>query len=288
MNKKLYENLESWTEKDLEYLPEEEDDFYEYKSSRIISKSFDELKKKISVAASAFWNSGGGVLIVGVDNKGKIDGGIPKTINKQALRDWVDQIILKENPLGTYKIKIIERKGESSLINPDKAVLIILFERSYDVHMAYDYKYYIRSGAHSNPANNFLVEALRSRRGLLKPLLRGLLKFSQHKPHVVQLVILTLNDATALDVKITFNPLPKALEEYYKDKFPLEIPAIDKSNPFIMDLYVFGIKTKTFGERPVKLVLNYSDIIGNNFKYSQIISPELNLSPMLIENSKNK
>jgi len=281
MSKKLYENLESWTEKDLAYLPEEEDDFHEYKSSKI-SKSFDGLKKKISIAASAFWNSGGGVLIVGVDGKGKIDGGIPKTVNKQSLRDWVDQIILKEDPLGTYKIKTIERKGKSSLINVDKVVLIILFKRSFDVHMAYDYKYYIRAGAHCYPANHFIVEALRSRRGLLKPILKGLLRFSQQKPNVVQLVILTLNDAVALDVKISFDPLPKALDEYHKDKFPLEIPAIDKNNPFIMDLYVFGIKTKTFGKNTVKLFLDYSDIIGNNFKYSQIISPDLNLGPMVI------
>jgi len=279
MNKKIYKEIANWAEKDLVNLPSEEDDFYEYKSSRI---TFKALKKKISIAASAFWNSGGGVLIIGVDNNGKIDGGISQSINNQKLRDWLDQVFLTVNPIGQYKINVIQNEGINSLIDKDKVVIIILFEESYDVHMAYNYKYYIRTGAHSNPANHFLVEALRSRRGLMKPLLKGVLKLSENKPNVVQLVILALNNSVALNVKLSFNPLPISFEEYFKEKFPLTIPAIDKDNPFTMDLYVFTITKKTFGENPVELILKYNDIAGNKFKEKQIIDPSLNLGPMLI------
>lgn len=283
MSEKLLKNIESWKEEDLINLPAEEDDFFEYKSSKIITKTFKELKNEISKAASAFLNSGGGIFIAGVDKKGKIDGGIPKNINRQPLRDWVDQVISTTvNPFGVYRINIIERDKKNSLIDEDKVVLIIIFNSSFEIHMAYDHKYYIRAGAHSNSANHFLVEAIRARRGLQKPLLRGILRFCDRKPNVVQLVILALNNLAALNIKTSFNPMPRAFEEHYKDKFPLNIPAIDNSNPFIMDLFVFGIKSKTFGDNPVNLILEYNDIVGNKFKYKQIIDPSLNLGPMLI------
>jgi len=283
MQEKLLKNIENWNEKNLSNLPEEEDDFFEYKSSSIVANSFKELKNKISKEASAFLNSGGGVLIVGVNDEGKIDGGIPKSVNRQSIRDWVDQVISATVvPPSKYKLNIIERRAKNSLIYKDKVVLIIIFYPGYEIHMAYDKKYYIRSGAHSNPANHFLIEALRARRGLQKPLLKGLLRFSDKKPNVVQLVISALNDAPAIDVKLSFDPLTKTFKEYYSDKFPLEIPAIDKNNPFVMDLLIFGNISATFGKTPIKLILEYTDIAKNKYQYNQTIDPSLCLGPMSI------
>ncbi|GAA5531590.1 ATP-binding protein [Herpetosiphon gulosus] len=89
-----HKQIEGWTEEDLLRLPSEENDHYEYKSSQI---PMDRLKEKISIAASAFWNSGGGFFIVGIDDTGHIDGGIAKTVGRQKLPDWIDQILLGLN-----------------------------------------------------------------------------------------------------------------------------------------------------------------------------------------------
>jgi predicted HTH transcriptional regulator len=75
-----YENVTTWNESSLSGIPKRETDQYEYKSSLIRNdKKFSEkLKEDICTAASAFWNTGGGFLIVGIDGKtATVDGGIP-------------------------------------------------------------------------------------------------------------------------------------------------------------------------------------------------------------------
>jgi hypothetical protein len=62
---------------DLGSLPASEDDKFEYKSSATAMLA---LRDKIGKAASGFWNSGGGVFVVGVDGTRKPDGGIAKTV----------------------------------------------------------------------------------------------------------------------------------------------------------------------------------------------------------------
>ena len=58
------------------FLPDAEDERHEYKSS-VIEKneksSNKSLGDKIAKAASGFWNSGGGLFVVGVDDNGKPD-----------------------------------------------------------------------------------------------------------------------------------------------------------------------------------------------------------------------
>ena len=68
-------------DEDLSKLPTEEDDWHEYKSSSTKDK---ELGKKISAAASGFWNSGGGLFVVGVDGNGKPDGVISINVGRQS------------------------------------------------------------------------------------------------------------------------------------------------------------------------------------------------------------
>lgn len=279
------EIINNWEEDDLKNIPIEENDNYEFKSSRINLK---DLKKEISIAASAFWNSGGGLLIVGF-YKGNIDGGIPSTVGNQEIRDWVDQAISLNEPLGLYNIKTIKRKNDNSLIEDDKSVLIIAFPISnHAPHMAYDKKYYIRAGAHSYPASHFIVEAIRTRRNLVLPKLKGLLKFKSNNSRVVQLLIVSLNDSPSIDVNIGFDDFPIIFHEDQKNRFPIEIPLIDKNNPFIMDFYIYGMAKKTFGENPIKLILKYKDILDKNYEEFQIIDPKKCFTPITISDLKNK
>lgn len=272
-----YTLVEEWTEDHLSSIPDGETDYYEYKSSLI---SFERLKKEITVAASAFWNSGGGIFIAGVDDTGKVDGGIFAEVGNQKLRDWADQVLSHVEPTGPYAINAIEPNPTPSAIENGKAVLVIAFGESANApHMAPDYRYYVRAGTHSLPAGHFLVEAIRSRRGLHHPFLRGLLRLSSSKTNIVELVVLAANDATALDVQIKFDPLPKVFRDM-PDQFPLVVPIIDRENPFTMDLLSRHGIQETLGEVPVYLELTYSDVAGNSFRERQLLDPHRNLSPV--------
>lgn len=274
-----YRFIENWTEEDLLALPQGETEYFEYKSSKT---PLDKLKDKISIAASAFWNSGGGVFVAGVNNAGKIDGGIPSNVARQNIRDWVDQILTSVEPIGNYSIKAISNETDNSLIQDNSVVLVVSFGESIVApHMAHDKKYYIRAGAHSGPASHFLVEAIRGLRGLQKPVLRGLLKMHDEKSYIVELVILALNQP-ALNVELSFEPLPKIFAKHtaFGDKFPLRIPIIDRNYPFRMDISMFPGGTQVFGDDPISLKLNYQSLTGEKFSEEQILDPSRNMPPM--------
>ena len=275
-----YTLIEEWTEDHLSTIPDTETDYYEYKSSQT---PLERLKHKIYVAASAFWNSGGGVFIAGVDDNGQIDGGIPARVGGQKLRDWADQVLAQVEPVGPYTVKAIEAAQLNSRIRPDCAVLVIAFGESASApHMGPDYRYYVRAGAHSMPAGHFLVEAIRSRRGLHKPFLRGLLRLHENKTHAVELAIISANDATALDVQVSFDPFPASLEEI-KEFFPLRVPIIDRDNPFAMDIFHLYKVRDRVGDQRIFLELQYQDVAGQTFHERQELDPIRSLSPVRIE-----
>ena len=267
-----YESIKEWNYENLKDIPSEESNAFEYKSSRI---PFDYLKNKISIA--------------GVNDNGIIDGGIPRIKGRQSIRDRADNAIRQTEPLGPYEILVIEHDDSTTDIDEDKVVLVIrFFESSIVPHMAYDKKYYIRAGAHSDGATHFQVEALRSLRQFTKPNIRGVMRYHPNKPDVEELVIISLNDAVALDTKQTFEPLPLLLKRSFGDCFPLKIPVIDRHNPFRLEISLFGHRTKTFGEEPVKLILQFNDVMGNEYTVEQMISPHKNLQPMAIGKGVNE
>lgn len=273
-----YRAVESWEEADLDQLPSEETDRYEYKSSQT---SIEKLKHKIAIAGSAFWNSGGGVFIAGVSNHGIVDGGIPDQVGRQSVRDWADQVLARVEPSGPYAIKLISAGTERSAIKQGNAVLVISFGESFNPpHMAPDNKYYIRAGAHSVPASHYLIEAIRARRRLQYPLLRGVLRMHPQKTRVVQLAILNLSDAPALNVELTLEPLPKKLEEHFAALFPLLIPVISREQPFAMDISIWSLGSEVFGDEPVSLRLRYIDVAGRQFVDEQTVDRKKNIGPM--------
>lgn len=274
--------VDSWTEDDLDELPNGETDDYEYKSSKIYEGSHyrSELDHKITKAASAFWNTGGGILVVGVDDNGLVDGGIPYHIGKQKLRDWVDIVLSRLTPVGPYTVKTIKPEKEDSKINPGHVVLVIAFGESFDLpHMAPDNRYYVRTGAHSNPANHYIVEAIRARRGLRRPMLRALLRENPQKPGIVELVVLATNDLPALNVHVNFDPLPSHLLDQFPDRFPLLVPIIDRANPFRMDIATVRRLDYWLGDNPFDVVLSYEGVRGTNFDERQWIEPHRSVGP---------
>ncbi len=280
MDDRRYLEVQHWTENHLFTLPPGETDYYEYKSSLI---PLERLKSEICVAASAFWNTGGGLFLAGIDDDGHIDGGVPVEVGTQRLRDWVDQVLAHVEPIGPYTIRTIEAERPDSAIQAGHAVLAIGFGESHQApHMAPDFRYYVRAGTHSLPSGHFLVEAIRSRRGLHRPFLRGLLRMHPNKGNTVQLLVLAVNDVPALDVELRLSPLPQKFTGI-ADRFPLKVPIIDRENTFAIDFFNLYSVNKIFDkDQPVYLDLSYCDVAGRRFTYSQPLDPFRSLSTVRI------
>ena len=252
--------------KALPTLPEHEDDRHEYKGSQISPPS---LKTEIEKAASAFWNSGGGTLFVGIDDNGKPDGGILPTVGNGPMQDWVHRVLHGVLPTGKYSIDLYKR--EEGIVS-GRCVLGIEFAESRQIpHMAPDHRYYIRAGAHSWPASHYIVEALWARRRFTRPNLVHTLRFKPDYADIVQLGIIDLADEPALDVSVTLNPVPLLWSSSDPtNPFPLVVPLVDRGNPFFMDLVVCGMQDRDLG-KDVHLKIEYQDTTGSRFTYDRLL-----------------
>lgn len=259
-----------------EFLPSAEDDRHEYKSSAI--KNDKELGDKIAKAASGFWNSGGGLFVAGVDGNGKPDGGISLNVGRQSRRDWIDQVISQVTPKSAYAVHSIEDKGCGCNIEPGKAVFLIGFgESEIGPHMANDHRYYIRAGAHTVSANHFIVEAIHARRGLRTPLLSHLVRRKPGKISVIQLGIVVLNAAAAINVSIKIDALPKIFTSHLDEKLSLQIPIISEQFPLFFD--ICRIRPGSQELPPFEINLTYSDMANRTYQQSFEVDIDRQLGP---------
>lgn len=262
--------------KDLASLPDQEDERHEYKSSSI--KDAD-LADKIARAASGFWNSGGGLFVAGVNGAGRPDGGIAVGVGRQCRRDWVDQAVSRTSPCARYTVKCIEDDGAGVNISKGNTVVLIGFAASDSgPHMAPDNRYYLRAGAHTVPASHFLVEAIHARRGLLAPILSHAVRRKPEGGGVLQLGIVCLNNAPALDVEIYMDPLPRWLEQWGR-KLPLVIPVISKEVPFYFDFHILTLSKDP--EPAFQVTLKYRDLAGRTHDQSLAVDVDKHMGPSL-------
>jgi Putative DNA-binding domain len=261
---------------DLTNLPSVEDDEFEFKSS---ATPISELGKKLACAASGFANSGGGIFVAGVDGHGDADGGLPTSIGRQVLRDWVDQIIHQVEPTPMYELNLFEDSNGRGSINPNCSVLVVAFKEShYGPHMAPDHRYYIRAGAHTVPARHFIVDSLWAKRHSAKPRLIHTFRVKPENHQVVQLGIVSLTSVPAIDVEISISPLGELLKDL-ADYFPLFVPVIDPTTPFYFDVSTWTMIKERFGEN-VHLTLKYLDLSGNTYIYEAELNIERSFGPM--------
>lgn len=153
-----------WTEADIEALPAEEPDIFDRKSGRLFddqAKFLDALAK----ALSAFANSGGGSLILGVEDDGSFTG-VQSTVGRTSMRDWLEQKIpsLLDYPLSDFRVHTV-MKGAPSKIPEDREVVVIdVGDSALAPHQSKrDHIYYQRAGGRSMPAPHFYTELLRQR-----------------------------------------------------------------------------------------------------------------------------
>ena len=118
---------EPWTEAELTELGPDEYDFQEFKRSAWIwdgGAIATGLQVTLSKQVSAFANGGGGRIVVGVDDVGVIDGGVPVDIKPGGTRCWLEDVIpdLVRPRLARFNVFEVAHSGEGSAIIPGSAV----------------------------------------------------------------------------------------------------------------------------------------------------------------------
>lgn len=277
-NPKQPDDILNIQEQDLLRLPSEEDDWHEYKSSSTTDK---ELGKKLCNAASGFWNSGGGLFVAGVNDKGEADGGISLNVKRTSRRDWIDQQLAKVTPLGSYVVKKIETGNENSDINSNTGVFLVAFSQSeISPHMSQDHCYYIRNGAHTVRCKHFLVEALFARQGLRTPVIQHILRRKSNNNRVIEMGIINLSPTPALNVSIQIDEIPKSLEALSPILFPLNIPIISEKFPFFFDIALSNF-LEDYTKISFQVSLNYRDTAQKS--YDKLLNVDLGsqLGPIL-------
>jgi hypothetical protein len=157
---------ERWTEDEIVSLPMGEHDYFERKAGALVDAGGNNLLDDLAKAASAFANSGGGHLVLGVTDSGRFDGVRSIYSGRTTTRDWLEQKIpeLLDYRLNDFRVHTVDRSAESS-IPAGRDVLVVDFGDSALAphqsrrHIAYFY----RSAGRSNRAPHFYLELLRQR-----------------------------------------------------------------------------------------------------------------------------
>lgn len=152
---------DKWTEDKILALPAGESDRFDRKGGLFLSDSgFEE---KIAKALSAFSNSGGGHLVIGVKDDGTFDGVNEFHKGRSKTREWLEQKIpyLLVPVLQDFRVHEVE-KTTQTLIPQDKVIIVIdVGDSSLAPHQSNkDYHYYYRAGGHSKPAPHQYLEFL--------------------------------------------------------------------------------------------------------------------------------
>lgn len=229
----------------LSSLPTEETDELEYKSSLT---PMNDLKRKLQNAASAFWNTGDGV----------VDGGISASHGRQSISDWIAQSLFAVRPNGEYKSRLFDSSDNNS-IAASKCVVAIQYLPSKTIpHQSYDNKYYIRAGAHTIPAPHEIVEALFAKRQVRSPRIVHLARRYGFTSRTYFLNIELVNAAAdaAFDVSVDLEPwIEKSLP------LPIGVSVIDREHSY-------GFRFEVPQEMSsIKLQVYYHDFAGKKFEY---------------------
>jgi hypothetical protein len=163
---------ERWTEAEVAALPTGEHDYFDRKSGALLSSP--DFRKDMGKALSAFANSGGGHLVLGVQDDGAFDGVDKIKKGRVTSRDWLEQTIpnLTVFPLQQFRVHEIEASSPSTIPSGKVLIVVDVGDSTMAPHQAEDSKiYYYRQAGRSLPAPHFYLETLRNR--LIAPLLEA-------------------------------------------------------------------------------------------------------------------
>ena len=153
-------------------LGNDEHDYVEFKGGQIFEDR-GSLLGSLAKQVSAFANSGGGVIVLGVDNDRNVDG-VPALQGRTSTREWLEQTIptLVVYTLREYRVHQVARDAAASRIPANRHLIVVEIGDSplaphqcdKDGGQARRGMYYYRQGSNSVPAPHFHLELLRQRR----------------------------------------------------------------------------------------------------------------------------
>ena len=161
---------ERWSEADVMALPPAEHDFVEWKGGQFITSSG--FRENLEKAISAFANSGGGHLVIGVGDDGQFEG-VDRMRGTTSMREWLEQRIgtCVSPPLADFRVHEVERAPDSAIPAGRVVLVIDVGDSALAPHQAESQRvYFYRQAGRSERAPHFYLEALRSR--LIGPKLR--------------------------------------------------------------------------------------------------------------------
>ncbi|MBX2799553.1 MAG: ATP-binding protein [Myxococcales bacterium] len=156
---------EGWTEAMLEALEPHEHDFQEFKGSPWMVDDEEELVDhflvSLSKQVSAFANGAGGRLIIGLDDNGVVDGGVPVDLKGGGTRAWLEDVVpqVVDPPLQRCNVFEVGHRPQNSLVNPGHAVYVVEIPSSARApHQAKDHRYYLRIAGKSRPMGHVHIQ----------------------------------------------------------------------------------------------------------------------------------
>ena len=92
-----------WTEDEVAALPAGEHDYFDRKNGALLTDL--DFREKMGKALSAFANSGGGHLVLGVEDDGRFSG-VPLLRGRTSTREWLEQVVpnLVNFPLKDFRV----------------------------------------------------------------------------------------------------------------------------------------------------------------------------------------
>jgi len=155
---------ERWSEDEVLGLPPGELDYFDRKGGAFLTDP--DFLKKLAKALSAFANSGGGHLLLGVRNNGTIDG-VPNIYKgRTSTREWLEQVIpmLLSYPLQDFRVHEVIPSTATFIPNGNVVIVIDVGDSMLAPHQdTFSKIYYHRSGGHSVPDPHLYLEILRGR-----------------------------------------------------------------------------------------------------------------------------
>ncbi|MCO4772445.1 MAG: ATP-binding protein [Deltaproteobacteria bacterium] len=156
---------EVWNEATLRAISPGEHDFQEFKSSPWIEDNGEIGASFLSLYSkqlSAFANGAGGRLLIGIDDHGRIDGGVRTDLKSGGLRGWLEDVTpgAIDPPLSGFNVfEVRSDASEKSMIGPGRAVYVVEIPASESApHQAIDHRYYLRIAGKSRPMGHVHIQ----------------------------------------------------------------------------------------------------------------------------------
>jgi len=154
-----------WTEAMLLDLEPHEHDFQEFKGRGWMVDDDVTIPEtfllSLSKQVSAFANGAGGRLFIGLDDDGRIDGGVPVDLKGGGTRAWLEDIVPQrvDPPLQRFNVFEVGPETERSRIRPGHAVYVVDIPSSSQApHQGMDHRYYLRIAGKSRPMGHVHIQ----------------------------------------------------------------------------------------------------------------------------------